>query len=161
MAHLNHNVNQQQNLSQGSNTSNQYHRSNQHASFNQNVTSNPVNATITNAVNNLAQNTAQLLSQNNGLIGINSIGQSINSSNHVTNGNSSTATTPNVPPTNSVSNLNNLLLVQQLLNSSLPQLQNVANANPVALAAAVSAASNSTGKFSYLIDLTNVQGNNC
>jgi len=39
-------------------------------------------------------------------------------------------------------NLNNLLLVQQLLNSSLPQLQNAANANPAALAAAVAAANN-------------------
>ena len=48
------------------------------------------------------------------------------------------------------SNLNNLLLVQQLLSNSLPQLQNVVNgANPVTMATvAAAAASNSSNSMS-------------
>ena len=123
---------------------------------------NPVNqANISNAVNNLAQNTAQLLSQTNGLIGLGSIGGGPNLQSNSNNNNNSTAssssnnnnnmTDSNNAPTqsNSVSNLNSLLLVQHLLNSSLPQIQNAANANPVALAAAVAASSPNNGKLNF------------
>lgn len=120
----------------------------------------PVNsASISNAVNSLAQNTAHLLSQTNpGLIGLGSIGPNIpadTGANAATTSAAAASTSPsassnanssvNAQP-NSISNLNNLLLVQQLLNTSLPQLQSAANANPMALTS-----TNATGKYQSLI----------
>lgn len=120
------------------------------------------NASISNAVNNLAQNTAHLLSQTNpGLIGLGSIGPNIpaNTGANAATTAAAASTTASTAPSassnasssvnaqpNSISNLNNLLLVQQLLNTSLPQLQNAANANPMALTS-----TSSSGKYPSLL----------
>ena len=51
-----------------------------------------------------------------------------------------------------IPNINNLLLVQQLLNSSFPQLQNVAN-NPVALAVSAVASNQNNNGNSFLFQV--------
>jgi hypothetical protein len=113
-------------------------QANQQQPLNNNNNNN--NASISNAVNNLAQNTAHLLSQANS-IGLGSIGTSLpNSASGVavpsasSNSSSSANASSALTQTSSISSLNNLLLVQQLLNSSLPQLQSAANASPMSLA---------------------------
>lgn len=117
LTHLNHSA---------PGNSNYQRQPGQHPSFhNTNQGGNAVNATISSAVNNLAQNTAHLLNQTQ----FNSLQTNISSTNSSANGNN-TQSNSGGNQTASVSNLNNLLLVQQLLNTSLPQLQNAANASP-------------------------------
>ena len=83
-----------------------------------------------------------LAHQANSLMGFNGT-SSLNSNvnNAGVGGGGGGGTAVNVP-VGSNSNLNNLLLVQQLLSSSLPQLQNVANGtNPITLATVAASAS--------------------
>lgn len=131
----------------GSNSNNHLHLSphSHHFNMNQNHQFNQHHHQYHNhhhSSSNINNNSVFVGSQggSNGLIGLVGNGQSVSANNQLNTLNSNTPQSSPLP----APNINNLLLVQQLLNSSLPQLQNVV-ANPAALAAvAAAAASNHT-----------------
>ncbi|CAF0948214.1 unnamed protein product [Brachionus calyciflorus] len=122
-----------------------------HLPNNSNVaSSNHLNNQLHSINPSLSSNTLINGPQNNNLTG-NGVGLVgfVGGSRHNNPINSLNSSSIQQPPL-STPNINNLLLVQQLLSSSFPQLQNVVN-NPTVLSAVVAAASSNPGKFSLNI----------